>query len=231
MFAPDITSAGGVDWPLVALIDARLPQTQCTRCGYPRCRTYAEAIAGGDADINRCPPGGAAAIASLAALLSRPVKPLDPLYGSEQPRYRAVIDEELCIGCRKCIDACPVDAIIGTRRMMHTVIARDCSGCELCLPPCPVDCIDMVTVASTDVPHGLWDNYGDSEADYWRRRNEARTARASRPAVPPRPPRGDSGHLRRKTEIRAAVERARQKRQRTVQREPERPTDNIATET
>ncbi len=125
-------------------IDAWLPQTQCTQCGYPRCRAYAEAIAHGNADINQCPPGGEVTIQALSAVLHISPKPLDPRFGSHKPRARAVIDETLCIGCRKCIDVCPVDAILGARKWMHTVIAHECTGCELCLPPCPVDCIAMV---------------------------------------------------------------------------------------
>ncbi|MBP7624968.1 MAG: RnfABCDGE type electron transport complex subunit B [Xanthomonadales bacterium] len=129
---------------LIARIDALLPQTQCTRCGYPACRPYAEAIAEGEAEINRCPPGGAAGIRVLAALLNRAVLPLDPDCGEEAPMRLAVIREDECIGCVKCILACPVDAIVGASKRIHTVIADRCTGCELCLPPCPVDCIDLV---------------------------------------------------------------------------------------
>jgi electron transport complex protein RnfB len=125
-------------------IDAWLPQTQCTQCGYPRCRAYAEAVAHGEAGINQCPPGGEVTIAALAELLNASPAPLDPRFGIHKPRARAVIDEAVCIGCRKCLDVCPVDAIVGARKLMHTVIARECNGCELCLPPCPVDCIAMV---------------------------------------------------------------------------------------
>jgi len=128
---------------LAAQIDALLPQTQCTRCGYPDCAAYAQAIASGDAEINRCPPGGAEGIARLAALLHRPAAPLDPECGAEGPRLLAVIDPAQCIGCTLCIQACPVDAIAGVSKRMHTVIARWCTGCALCLPPCPVDCIRM----------------------------------------------------------------------------------------
>jgi electron transport complex protein RnfB len=131
---------------LIEAIDACLPQTQCTQCGYPRCRAYAEALAASSAGINQCPPGGDVTIQALSALLHATPQPLDPRFGSHKPRARAVIDETLCIGCRKCIDACPVDAIVGARKLMHTVIARECTGCELCLPPCPVDCIAMVPI-------------------------------------------------------------------------------------
>jgi len=137
------TAAPGVD-ALAARIDALLPQTQCTRCGYAGCAPYATAIAAGEADINRCPPGGAPVIADLAALLGRPVLPLDPACGAEAPPRVAEVVEEDCIGCARCIDACPVDAIAGARRYLHAVIAAECSGCELCLPACPVDCIVMV---------------------------------------------------------------------------------------
>jgi electron transport complex protein RnfB len=131
-------------------IDALLPQTQCTKCGYSGCLPYARAIAAGDADINLCPPGGAAGIGRLAALLGREAKPLDPAGGAEQPRAVALIAEARCIGCTLCIQACPVDAIVGAPKLMHTVIAASCTGCELCLPPCPVDCIDMVTLAPAE---------------------------------------------------------------------------------
>ena len=133
---------------LANAIDALLPQTQCTKCGYDACRPYAEAIANGDADINRCPPGGAAGIGKLARLLSLPEKPLNPANGLEKPRTAAVIDESRCIGCMLCIKACPVDAIVGAAKHMHTVLTASCTGCDLCLPPCPVDCIDMVELDS-----------------------------------------------------------------------------------
>jgi electron transport complex protein RnfB len=152
-------------------IDALLPQTQCTRCGYPACRPYAEAIAQGEADINQCPPGGAAGIAALAALLGRAAKPLNPANGIEKPREVALILEEICIGCTKCILACPVDAIVGAAKMMHTVIVEECTGCELCIAPCPVDCIVMV--ANTD------DTTVDHASQY-RARYEAHLARLAR---------------------------------------------------
>lgn len=129
---------------LVEAIDALLPQTQCTRCGYPTCRAYAEAVAEGRADINRCPPGGQAGVHRLARLLEREEKPLDPECGVEKPRAAALIDEARCIGCTLCIQACPVDAIVGAAQRMHTVLTAYCTGCELCLAPCPVDCIDMI---------------------------------------------------------------------------------------
>jgi len=132
--------------PVVDQINNLLPQTQCGQCNYPGCRPYAEAIASGEADINQCPPGGEAGIRALADLLGREVKPLNPDNGEEQPVLLAEIVEPLCIGCTLCIQACPVDAIIGAPKLMHTVIAAECTGCELCLPPCPVDCIEMLPV-------------------------------------------------------------------------------------
>lgn len=128
---------------LAERIDALLPQTQCTKCGYSGCMPYARAIAAGEADINQCPPGGEAGIAKLAALFRRSVKPLNPAHGEEQGRGVALIDEARCIGCTLCIQACPVDAIVGAAQRMHTVVAGLCTGCDLCIPPCPVDCIDM----------------------------------------------------------------------------------------
>jgi electron transport complex protein RnfB len=127
-------------------LDAALPQTQCTRCGYPDCRSYAQAMALGDADINRCPPGGAEGIVRLSAISGRPVLALDTSHGHEGPRALAVIDETWCIGCTLCIKACPVDCILGASKLMHTVIDHQCTGCELCVPVCPVDCIAMVPV-------------------------------------------------------------------------------------
>lgn len=129
-------------------IEALLPQTQCTRCGYDGCRPYAEAIARGLAEINQCPPGGAATIGALAALLERDPLPLNPANGLEGPELVARIDEEACIGCARCLPPCPVDAIVGASKQMHTVVLALCTGCELCVAPCPVDCIAMVPRAS-----------------------------------------------------------------------------------
>lgn len=129
--------------PLVDKVDAILPQTQCGQCGYPGCRPYAEAIANQEAEINQCPPGGDEGIRKLAELLGREYKPLDAAHGMEKPKSLAVIDETTCIGCTLCIQACPVDAIVGAAKQMHTVVASLCTGCELCVPPCPVDCIRM----------------------------------------------------------------------------------------
>jgi electron transport complex protein RnfB len=128
---------------IVARIDALLPQTQCTRCGYPGCQPYAAAIASGEAQINQCPPGGSTTIHALAGLLGRPVQALNPVHGVEAAPRVAWIDESRCIGCARCLAPCPVDAIVGAAKYMHTVLTDRCTGCELCLAPCPVDCIDM----------------------------------------------------------------------------------------
>ena len=137
---------------LVQQIDALLPQTQCRQCQYEGCKPYAQAIAAGDADINQCPPGGDAGIRALAALTGRPYQPLNPAHGIEKPRAVARIDEDVCIGCTLCIQACPVDAIAGAAKLMHTVIAAECTGCELCIAPCPVDCISMHTAPELAEP-------------------------------------------------------------------------------
>ena len=126
---------------LARRIDALLPQTQCTRCGYPDCAAYADAIALEGAPINQCPPGGAEGVARLAALTGRPTLPLNPDHGNEGHRAVAFIDEDWCIGCTLCLDACPTDAIVGSNKRMHTVMEAHCTGCELCIPVCPVDCI------------------------------------------------------------------------------------------
>jgi Na+-translocating ferredoxin:NAD+ oxidoreductase subunit B len=128
---------------LTERIDALLPQTQCMRCGFAGCLPYATAIAAGNAPINRCPPGGAATIAALAALLQRPALPLDARCGVEAPPALAVIDADRCVGCARCLPPCPTDAIVGAHKLLHTVIVELCTGCELCLPACPVDCIVM----------------------------------------------------------------------------------------
>jgi len=135
--------------PVVQRIDRLLPQTQCGLCGYPGCRPYAEAIATGEAEINQCPPGGEAGVRALADLLGREPLTLNPENGEPKQPAVAVIDEQVCIGCTLCIQACPVDAILGAGKQMHTVIEAECTGCELCLPPCPVDCIDMIVLSPT----------------------------------------------------------------------------------
>jgi electron transport complex protein RnfB len=165
-----------VDASLADRIDAALPQTQCTRCGYPDCRAYADAVATG-VPHNRCPPGGAEGIVRLAAITGRPVLPLDPAHGTEGPRALAVIDEAWCIGCTLCIKACPVDCIVGASKLMHTVIDAECTGCELCVPACPVDCIAMVPVTGA---HTGWDAWSAADADLARARYGFRQMRVAR---------------------------------------------------
>jgi electron transport complex protein RnfB len=162
---------------LAERIEDLLPQTQCTKCGYPACRPYADAIAAGEANYNQCPPGGAEGVARLAALLGKPDIPLDTTHGVERARPVAVIDENVCIGCTLCMQACPVDAIVGAAKQMHTVIAELCTGCDLCVPPCPVDCIAMVPVTGTRTG---WDAWSQDEADAARTRHDRRMARLER---------------------------------------------------
>lgn len=171
--APDDRTA------LAAALDAALPQTQCTRCGYPDCRGYAEAMASGEAAINQCPPGGAEGIARLARISGRPVIPLNPANGHEGPRQLAVIDEDWCIGCTLCIKACPVDCIVGASKQMHTVIEPWCTGCELCIPVCPVDCIGLVPASGTRTG---WDAWSAAQADESRARYAAHRERLAREA-------------------------------------------------
>ena len=158
-------------------LNAALPQTQCTRCGYPDCRHYAEAMAAGDAAINQCPPGGAEGIVRLAAITGRATTALNPVNGYEGPRKLAIIDEAWCIGCTLCIKACPVDCIVGAPKLMHTVIEPLCTGCELCIPVCPVDCI-----ALEDATPGAsgWAAWSAGQADEARERYAARAARLQR---------------------------------------------------
>jgi electron transport complex protein RnfB len=145
-------------------IDALLPQTQCTRCGYPDCRAYAEAITKAEADINQCPPGGAEGIARLAALTGQPALPLSAEHGAEGPRTLAVIDENWCIGCTLCIKACPVDCIVGAPKQMHLIVNDQCTGCELCVPACPVDCISLVDVTPDRSGWAAWSATQATEA-------------------------------------------------------------------
>lgn len=202
-----------------------LPQTQCTKCGYDGCRPYAEAVANGMANYNQCPPGGVEGVARLAALLGKPVIPLNPANGAERPRPQAVIDESLCIGCTLCIQACPVDAIVGAPKLMHTVVAELCTGCDLCVAPCPVDCISMVPVTGSATG---WQAWSAQQADAARRRHtrrlarlaherEAREARAAArqaaAAAEPEPGTGENDAAAKKRAIiAAALERARQKK-------------------
>lgn len=203
----------------VDAIDALLPQTQCTRCGYPDCRGYAEAIAAGAADIDRCPPGGAEGIARLAALTGRPQRPLDPACGHEGPRRLAVIDEAACIGCTRCIEACPVDCIVGAAKRMHTVIEALCTGCELCLPACPVDCIALEDTTPGASGWAAWSaaqaaqaraRYGRRQARRARDRQEHHERLAARSAALPSPA-GGADDARRAAAA-AALARARARR-------------------
>lgn len=172
-------------------IDALLPQTQCTRCGYAGCAPYAAAIAADQADIDRCPPGGAATIEALALLLGREVKPLDPQCGAEGPARVAFIDESRCIGCAKCLAPCPVDAIVGAAKHLHTVLSERCTGCDLCIAPCPVDCIEM-----RPAPAGRRANdaalnrarFAAHARRLARRAEERRRGIAAHKAAAPRPP-------------------------------------------
>lgn len=163
-----------------ARINALLPQTQCTRCGFPDCASYAQAIVAGQAGINQCPPGGDEGVRRLADATGLPARPLNPEHGVEGPRFLAVIDENWCIGCTLCIKACPVDCIVGAAKQMHTVIEDQCTGCELCIPACPVDCISLVpTSAAKPAPTG-WNAWSDEQAGEARHRHEFRQIRLAK---------------------------------------------------
>jgi electron transport complex protein RnfB len=220
-------------------IEDLLPQTQCTKCGYPNCRAYAEAVADGSANYNQCPPGGAEGIARLASLLGKPVIPLNPANGVERARPVAFIDEKLCIGCTLCIQACPVDAIVGAAKQMHTIVTELCTGCDLCVAPCPVDCIHMVEFTPGKTG---WDAWSQEEADAARDRyafrtfrlrrereeNEARLAakaaaklkQAEQEAASS--PEEKAEQERKKAIIQAAIERARLKKEQAAQQDKDK---------
>jgi electron transport complex protein RnfB len=198
---------------LAERINRLLPQTQCTKCGFDGCAPYAQAIAEGTAPINRCPPGGDEGIAALAQLLERPVLPLDTACGTHVPLQVAVIDEQFCIGCTLCIQACPVDAILGASKVMHTVIAADCTGCDLCVAPCPVDCIEMINVEPSR-------NWTRSDADQARARYERRLTRLDKTPVslkspvevPQQTPPSEKATEDKQAAVMAALARARARR-------------------
>jgi electron transport complex protein RnfB len=227
---PETEFSRGPDPDVADRLENLLPQTQCTKCGYPDCRAYAEAMAAGDAAINQCPPGGIEGIRRLAQALGQPVMPLNPQHGVERPRPVAVIDEAICIGCTLCIQACPVDAIVGAAKQMHTVVPELCTGCDLCVAPCPVDCIAMV-----DVTPGRtgWDAWSQPQANDARARHAARRLRLLREreendarlaakaaaklreveAQAPQTPDERAEQQRKKAIIAAAIERARVKKE------------------
>jgi len=186
-----------------SLLDA-LPQTQCRRCGYLDCRDYAEAIASGGADINRCPPGGAEGVVRLARITGRAVRPLDPERGAEGPRLLARIDEAACIGCALCLKACPTDAIVGAATRMHTVAEDLCSGCELCLPVCPVDCIALVPASGERTG---WNAWTPEQAAQARQRYEGHRQRAE--SAPPPAAATQASASDRQQAVAAALARAR----------------------
>lgn len=206
-------------------LDALLPQTQCTRCGYDGCRPYAEAIASGEADINRCPPGGETTMQKLAALTGNREKPIDPECGEVPQPMVAFIREDECIGCTKCIQVCPVDAIVGAPKLMHTVIADECTGCELCVPACPVDCIDMPAAADGEGQvHWPPETANDEDrAARARQRFDARNQRLARLKAERAERRARRRRVRgndptasdnRRSDIAAAIARAKAKRDR-----------------
>lgn len=189
---------------LAAALNDALPQTQCTRCGFPDCHAYAWAIASGDAAINRCPPGGQEGIQRLAALSAQPALPLNPDNGTEAPRHLAVIDEAWCIGCTLCLKVCPVDCIVGGSKLMHTVSAAHCTGCELCLPACPVDCISLQPITQSRTG---WDAWSAAQAQQARERYDEHRRRACAAELiagsPPSPPSSEAAGPFREAEAEA----------------------------
>ncbi len=201
---------------LAERIEDLLPQTQCTKCGYPACRPYAEAIAAGEASYDRCPPGGEEGVARIAALLGKPAIALDTTHGDERPRPLAVIDENVCIGCTLCMQACPVDAIVGAAKQMHVVIPELCTGCDLCVSSCPVNCIAMISVTGDATG---WHAWSQQQADEARARHDRRLARGQRDASAESGTSATSGapaddpEAKKRAIIQAALERARKKKE------------------
>lgn len=193
---------------MVAAIDRYLPQTQCTQCGYPRCKDYANAIFTQEADINRCPPGGQKTIQALAKLLHQTEKTLAEDCEKHLGRYYARIQERNCIGCTLCIEPCPTDAIIGTAKHMHSVLVSECTGCKICLDYCPVDCIEMIKY-SKPVKGTLWSEYGDNDTARWRNITERRIHRKTKVESAAN---FSSSSTELKSDIRDAVNRERSKR-------------------
>jgi electron transport complex protein RnfB len=235
-YLPIVAVSSSAPKSLADQIEDLLPQTQCTKCGYPACRPYAEAIADGSAGYNQCPPGGIEGVARLAHLLGKPVIPINPANGVERPRPVAVIDEARCIGCTLCIQACPVDAIMGAAKQMHTVLPDLCTGCDLCVAPCPVDCIAMVEVTPGKTGWAAW---SQQQADAARARHDFRTFRLQRErqendarlaakaaaklqevaAESAQTPEQQAEQARKKAIIQAAIERARLKKEQASQKE------------
>jgi electron transport complex protein RnfB len=186
-----------------SILDA-LPQTQCTRCGYPDCASYANAIASREADINQCPPGGQEGVRRLSDITGRPYLPLNPEFGKESPRSVAWIDEQWCIGCTLCIPECPTDAIIGSNKQMHTIIEEECTGCERCLSVCPVDCIHLENTSGTA---SGWNAWSEKLASHARFRYEQKTQRTAN-TIAKTPAKTDTT-IQKKSAVQAALERAK----------------------
>jgi Na+-translocating ferredoxin:NAD+ oxidoreductase subunit B len=206
---------------LAARIHNALPQTQCTRCGYPDCAGYAQAVADAEANINQCPPGGAEGIARLAQLTGRQPLPLDPQFGTEGPRAMAVIDEAWCIGCTLCLDACPTDAIVGINKRMHTVIEAHCTGCELCVPVCPVDCISLEVETPGRTGWAAW-SQAQAEAALKRYQLHGEHRRIAKRIEEPVPAAAEpqAADTRKRSIVEAALARARAAQQRPPAAKP-----------
>lgn len=201
----------------IEVIDRLLPQTQCTQCGYPRCLEYAQALVQGQAGLNQCPPGGEVTIQNLARVLDQTPRPLNPDHGKYLPRTLAVIVETKCIGCTKCIQACPVDAIVGATKLMHTIIKDLCTGCELCLPPCPMDCISLEPYEiKAGLHYSIWHEYAEEEVNWARTQTPLRLERLQRKQNERRKNKENSRLTSKsgddiRAEITAAIQRTKQK--------------------